>query len=202
MYNIRVQPGHDDTALITAAKDADSAAFGLLVRRHQEVAFRAAFLILRDAPTAEDVTQEAFVRAYHALRTFRTGDPFRPWLLRIVTNLALNEVRSRNRRNGVLQRLGFALGNQNAPPPDSIALATERQHMLWQAITELPEDDRLVLFLRHFLELPEREIAAVIGKAPGTVKSRLHRAGERLRRVIEARYPSLKPVSAGGEDHA
>lgn len=145
--------------------------------------------------------QDAFVRAHRGLGTFRTGEPFRPWLLRIVTNLALNEVRARNRRSGVLQRLGLALGNRSEPAPEAIALATERQRMLWQAITELSEDDRIVLFLRHFLELPEREIAEVIGKAPGTVKSRLHRASERLRRVIEARYPTLKPASAGGEDH-
>ena len=201
MYNIRVQPEQDDAGLIAAAKDADMAAFGALVRRYQEAAFRTAFLIVRDAGAAEDVTQEAFVRAHRGLGTFRTGDPFRPWLLRIVTNLALNEVRARNRRSGVLQRLGLALGNRSELAPEAIALATERQRMLWQAITELSEDDRIVLFLRHFFELPEREIAEVIGKAPGTVKSRLHRASERLRGVIEAHYPTLKPVSAGGEEH-
>lgn len=188
--------------LIAAAKGADSAAFGVLVRRYQEVAFRAAFLILRDTGAAEDVAQEAFVRAHRGLRSFRDADPFRPWLLRIATNLALNEVRSRRRRSGMLQRFGFAMGSRSEPAPETIALATERQHLLWQAITELPEDDRIVLFLRHFLELPEREIAAVIGKAPGTVKSRLNRASERLRKVIEARYPMLMPASAGGDDHA
>ena len=197
-----MQPEQDDATLIAAAKVADSGAFGVLVRRYQEVAFRAAFLILRDAAAAEDVAQEAFVRAHRGLRGFRDGDPFRPWLLRIVTNLALNEVRSRRRRSGMIQRLGFAMGNRSEPAPETIALASERQRLLWQAICELPEDDRVVLFLRHFLDLPEREIAGVIGKAPGTVKSRLHRASERLRNVIEARYPTLKPVSAGGDEHA
>ena len=196
-----MQAEQDDATLIAAAKGDDSAAFGVLVRRHQEVAFRAAFLIVRDAAAAEDIAQEAFVRVHGSRSLFRVGDPFRPWLLRIVTNLALNEVRSRKRRSGLLQRVGFATGNASEPAPETVALATERQRLLWQAITELPEDDRVVLFLRHFLELPEREIAEVIGRAPGTVKSRLSRASERLRNVIEARYPMLKPASAGGEDH-
>jgi RNA polymerase sigma-70 factor (ECF subfamily) len=60
------------------------------------------------------------------------------------------------------------------------------------AIGELPEDDRVILHLRYYLELPEREIAAAIGKPPGTVKSRLHRASARLRAVIETRYPELR----------
>mgnify|MGYP001306441319 CR=1 FL=1 len=196
-----MQPEQDDAGLIAATKDADTAAFGVLVRRYQEVAFRTAYLIVRDAGAAEDVTQEAFVRAHRALGGFRASEPFRPWLLRIVTNLALNEVRSRKRRSGLLERMGFAVGSGSAPAPEVIALETERQRMLWRAICELPEDDRVVLFLRHFMELPEREIAEVIGKAPGTVKSRLHRASERLRGVIEARYPTLKPASAGGEEH-
>lgn len=191
----------DDRALVIAAQNADIDAFSVLVRRYQETAFRTAFLILRDAAAAEDVAQEAFVRAHRGIPRFRQHEPFRPWLLRIVTNLALNEVRSRGRRSGMVQRL-FAVGPRFAPAPETIALATERQHMLWQAITELDEHDRVVLFLRHFLELPEREIAAVIGKPPGTVKSRLHRASQRLRRVIESRYPALRPATAEGDDHA
>ncbi len=202
MYNIRVHPDSDDAALIASAKAADTTAFGVLVGRYQEVAFRTAFLILRDAAGAEDVAQEAFVRAYRSIGSFRQTDPFRPWLLRIVTNLALNEVRSRERRTGLLQRFGFAQGERSEPPAEFIALATERQQMLWSAISELPEDDRVVLYLRFFVELPEKEIAVVIGKAPGTVKSRLSRASGRLRSLIEAKYPALRPVAAGGEPHA
>jgi DNA-directed RNA polymerase specialized sigma24 family protein len=67
---------------------------------------------------------------------------------------------------------------------------------------ELTGEDRVVLYLRHYLDLPEREIAAAIGQRPGTVKSRLHRAGARLRHVIDERYPGLRPEPAGvGERH-
>lgn len=195
-----MSPERDDAELVTAAQAGDTAAFGELVRRYQQVAFRTAYLVVRDAASAEDVAQEGFVRAYQAIRTFRAGDPFRPWVLRIVTNLALNEVRGRGRRAGLLERVGVLQRREfeSVPAPETFALATERQRQLWRAISELPEDDRMVLYLRYFVELQEKEIALVIGKAPGTVKSRLHRSGERLRRVIETRYPGLRPAESGG----
>ena len=193
-----MSPGRDDSDLVAAALDGEREAFAELVGRYQEVAFRAAYLIVRDAGAAEEAVQDGFVRAHKALRTFRLGEPFRPWLLRIVTNLALNQVRSRSRRMGLLERVGLSRPAAIEPPADQAVLATEQQRLLWQAIRELPENDRMVLYLRYFLELPEKEIATVIGKAPGTVKSRLNRASSRLRAVIEARYPGLRPAREGG----
>jgi len=160
----------DDGAAIAAVRAGDADAFGVIVERYQQVAFRAAYLIVRDGAAAEDVCQEGFIRAYRQLGRFRSGEPFRPWLLRIVTNVALNDVRARGRRRGLFARLA--------------------------AIEELPPDDRVVLYLRHFLDLPEREIAEAIGKRPGTVKSRLSRARGRLRRVVETRYSSLIPTGS------
>lgn len=174
---------------IERALGGDRDAFGVLVEQYQEVAFRAAYLIVRDAQTAEDVAQDAFVRAYRGLGSFRAGEPFRPWLLRIVTNLAINEVRSRQRRTGLLDR--FARAAPAAVDPPGVTLKDEYASTLARAINELPIDDRVVLHLRYFLDLPEREIAMTIGKPPGTVKSRLHRASARLRSVIETRYPEL-----------
>jgi RNA polymerase sigma-70 factor (ECF subfamily) len=182
----------DDGQAVAAARAGDRDAFCLLVERYQEVAFRAAFLVVRDAAAAEDVAQEGFMRAYQHLREFDTTRPFRPWLLRIVTRLALNEVRGRSRRAGLLDRAGRLLA-PSTPPPEGEAIEVEERDLLWRAINELPPDDRVVLYLRHFLDLPEREIAEAIGKRPGTVKSRLNRASGRLRGVIEERYPSLKP---------
>ena len=173
------------------ARNGDASAFGLLVQSHQEAAFRAAYLILHDAQAAEDAAQEGFVRAYRQLHRFRGEDPFRPWLLRIVTNLALNETRRRKRGLALLERFGRQAPRQ-APGPERIAAATEETREVWQAINRLPQDDRLILYLRYFLELSEADMALVIGKAPGTVKSRLHRAGRRLRGVIENEYPQLR----------
>jgi RNA polymerase sigma-70 factor (ECF subfamily) len=198
-----VENAFDEDGAVAAARKGDREAFCALVERYQEVAFRAAYLVVRDAAAAEDVTQEGFVRAYGALSSFREGQPFRPWLLRIVTNLALNDLRARGRRQGLLARFG-RLRQDPEPAPEGAVVVGEQQALLWRAINELPADDRVILYLRYFLELPEREIAVAVGKPAGTVKSRLHRAGGRLRAVIDQRYPSLRPEAtpAGGDGHA
>jgi len=188
----------DEQEAIARALRGDAQAFGALVERYQEVAFRAAYLIVRDAQAAEDVAQDGFIRAHRELRRFRQGEPFRPWLLRIVTNLALNEVRARGRRVGLAGRIGALARPSVAPAPAEGVEAAEEQSAVARAINELPPDDRVVLYLRYFLELPEREIAVAIGRPPGTVKSRLHRAGGRLRELIEARYPQLIEEQAHG----
>lgn len=191
-------PQREDSELIAAVLGGDRGAFGELVGRYQEVAFRAAYLITRDSGAAEEAAQDGFVRAHQSLGSFRTGEPFRPWVLKIVTNLALNQLRSRSRRQGLLERVGFQRRAEPEPAVDTTVLATEQQQQLWAAIRELPDDDRVVLYLRYFLDLPEKEIATVIGMAPGTVKSRLSRASGRLRGVIDARYPWLRPTAEGG----
>jgi RNA polymerase sigma-70 factor (ECF subfamily) len=189
----------DEAAAIAASQDGDAQAFAALVRAHQEVVFRAAYLVLREAQAAEDVAQEAFMRAYNHIGSFRTGEPFRPWILRIATNLALNEIRSRTRRHGLFDRVR-TLASGSSPSPERDAVRESERTELWDAVNALPEDDRIVLYLRHFLELPEREIAATLNIAPGTVKSRLHRASTRLRTEIERNHPSL--VRDSGADDA
>ena len=176
---------------VSLARKGDASAYAVLVQSHQEAAFRAAYLILRDAQAAEDVTQEGFIRAYQNLDRFRDDAVFRPWLLRIVTNLALNQVRSRGRGLSLLQRLG-GRAEETEPPADAGIAATEEARTVWRAINRLSLDDRLILYLRYFLEQSEDDMARVIGKAPGTVKSRLHRAGRRLRDVIERDFPQLR----------
>ncbi|MEO8538568.1 MAG: sigma-70 family RNA polymerase sigma factor [bacterium] len=192
-------PEREDSELIAAVRSGDRSAFGELVGRYQQVAFRAAYLITRDAGAAEEAAQDGFIRAFRSIGNFHADEPFRPWLLRIVTNLALNQVRSRSRRRGLLDRIGFQRLPAAEPAPELEVLGSERQRQLWAAVRELPEEDRVVLYLRYFLELPEKEIAVVIGKAQGTVKSRLSRSGVRLRTVIESSYPGLLPGQ--GESH-
>jgi RNA polymerase sigma-70 factor (ECF subfamily) len=180
----------DEAQAIADAAAGDAASFGTLVERYQQVAFRTAWLVVRDAAAAEDVAQEAFIRAFRSIGSFRAGEAFRPWLLRIVTNQALNHVRGRSRRHGVLGRFA-ALAPRSAPSPHEAVAASGESAAVLRALDELPPGDRVVLYLRHFVELPEREIAAAIGRPAGTVKSRLHRASARLRRIIETRYPEL-----------
>jgi RNA polymerase sigma factor (sigma-70 family) len=175
---------------IRRAREGDAEAFAALVRAHEQVAFRAAFLLLRDSAAAEDAAQEAFVRAHRALGRFREGDAFRPWLLRIVSNVALNELRSRKRREGWLGRL--MLQPQEAPrTPEALVVASGELRDVDAAMQQLKPGDRNVLYLRHYLELGEREMAEALGCAPGTVKSRMSRASARLRTIIERDFPDL-----------
>jgi RNA polymerase sigma-70 factor (ECF subfamily) len=186
----------DESRAIERSQRGDANAFGSLVERYQEAAFRTAYLVTHDAAAAEDVAQEAFVRAYRELHRFHKGDPFRPWLLRIVHNLALNEVRSRKRRSAVAERVAVAAPAAE-PPADAGLAGRDEAAAVLRAIGELDADDRQILHLRWFLELPEAEIAVAIGRPAGTVKSRLHRAGQRLRAVIEQKYPELREYADG-----
>ncbi len=157
------------------------------MRRHQGIAHRTAHLITGGSADAEDAAQAAFVKAYYALGRFQADRPFRPWLLRIVANEARNR-RAAARRRPTLA-LGAAEGRPSSDParsPEAAALAAERRTTLLAALETLREDDRTVIACRYFLDLSEAETAAVIGCPRGTVKSRLSRALERLRR-----HPSL-----------
>ena len=165
-----------------AARRGEVPAYEELVRRYENLAFRTAFLVVRDADEARDAAQDGFMRAHRALATFRAGAEFRPWLLRIVANAARNRRRSLGRRADLALRLAREPASGDAAPsPEAVLLITERRQALLKAINSLREDDRMVIGLRWFMELGESEIASVLGRPRGTVKSRLSRAMDRLR---------------------
>ena len=176
----------EEPRLVSAAVQGDGDAYEALVRRYSDVAFRTAYLITGSAADAEDATQEAFFKAYRALPRFRSGAPFRPWILQIV----VNESRNRRRSEGRLERLRLRAvesqrGGDAAPSPEAAAEAAEERQSLLRALERLRTDDRLVIGCRFFLELSVEETAAVLNCAEGTVKSRLSRALNRLRGVID-----------------
>jgi len=174
-----------DGQLVEQARQGDAAAFGHLVQRYQEVAFRVAYLIAGDAADAEDIAQDAFVKAYAALSRFRAGATFRPWLLQIVANEARNRRRSAGRRAQLALRAGeeqrTAAAGDAAPSPETAALDAEQRRLLLDALNGLRDEDRQAITLRYFLDLSEAEMADALGCARGTVKSRLSRALGRLR---------------------
>lgn len=175
----------EDPELVELAKGGDVRAYGELVDRYREIAFRTAYLIARNSADAEDATQDAFVKAYYALDRFRSADPFRPWILRIVSNEARNRRRSAGRRERLALRVIERRGpGDAAPSPDAAAIAQETRRTLLAALETLPERDREVIACRYLLELSEAETAQTLGIRPGTVKSRLSRGLARLRRDL------------------
>ncbi len=176
----------DEQELIERARNGDSGAYAELVGRHEQVAFRVAWVAAGNAADAADAAQEAFVKAYYALDRFRDEAPFRPWLLTIVANEARNRRRSAARRERLAARAATVRPpGDAAPSPEEAAVASEQRRSLLAAIEELRPKDREIIAYRYLLELSEAETAAALGVARGTAKSRLSRALQRLRALLE-----------------
>ena len=172
----------DERELIASAQNGDTRAFEQLVRTHQAIALRVAYLVIRNPAEAEDVTQDAFIKAYRSLNRFRSGAPFRPWLLRIVRNEALNRVRSARRRDRLaVQAANDPVSGDAAPSPETVVLTEEAHRRLLGIVDDLPERYRSVILHRYLLDMSENETSVILGVPPGTVKSRTSRALERLR---------------------
>ena len=176
----------DETELVERARRGDAGAYEELVHRHQAIAFRTAYVIARSAADAEEAAQDGFVKAYRALGRFRRGAPFRPWLLRIVANEARNRRRAAGRRSELALRAAAAESSGGAAPsPEASLLGGETRGELLAAVERLPDEQRLAVVCRYFLDLSEEETAAALACRPGTVKSRVSRGLERLRAELE-----------------
>jgi RNA polymerase sigma-70 factor, ECF subfamily len=175
------RPPHE-AELVARAKRGELKAYEEIVRLHQTIAFRTAWVITRSDADAEEAAQDAFVKAHRALPRFRDGAPFRPWLLAIVANEARNRVRSAGRRAGLVLRVAEERRPDDAvPSPEAALLGSERRGQLLAAIERLPDGARDAIACRYLLELSEEETAAALDCPRGTVKSRVSRALERLR---------------------
>ncbi|MBE3014387.1 RNA polymerase sigma factor [Microbispora sp. NEAU-D428] len=173
----------DDDEAVTRALAGDLDAYEVLVTRYSALAHRTASL-LGAADEAEDVVQEAFVKAFRHLRSFRRGSAFRPWLLRIVANETHDLTRSRGRRSDLAVRLGREREPYGPEDPLSAAVDADGRTRLLEAVRALPEGEREAVVCRYFLQLSEAETAEVLGVRLGTVKSRTFRALRRLREEV------------------
>jgi RNA polymerase sigma-70 factor (ECF subfamily) len=165
----------------------DTEAYAHLVHRHAPAAIRTAALLGAGAD-AEDVVQEAFVKAYAALGGMRPGAPFRPWFLRIVVNETRNLHRSAGRRAAREQRAwqrSEPLVLARPGDPEDAVLAADRRAQIVHGLALLSGPQRDVVTCRYLLDLDEAETAVVLGWPRGTVKSRLHRALRRLQASLD-----------------
>ncbi len=184
-------PQKSDRELVEAARQGDTEAFGVLVRRHQKRIFRLAVHLLRDGAEAEDVTQDTFVRAYGALDRFDgRSEPF-TWMYRIAVNLSLNAIRSRktSRKSTTPDdpRIEALLADRKSVEGDPARLASDRQMAvsLAEGIDALSETLRTTLILVSVDGLSHSEASAILGCPEGTVAWRVHEARKKLRAHLE-----------------
>ena len=166
--------------LAVRCRSGDSGAFDELVARYQLRLYRFAFRLLRDRSEAEDAVQEAFVRAYRALSSYRPDGYFSSWIYRIT----LNECRRRLRGRKIALPLEFALISDSCPDPQATVLANERHKDLRIALEGLPEHYRIVMTLFYFEELSIDEISRALNVSVSAIKVRLHRGRERLAKCL------------------
>lgn len=177
----------DEQRAIARCQRGDREAFELIVRLYTSRALAAAKAVVRDAALAEDAAQDAFVRAFRAIRRFRIGEPFYPWLYRILRNSCLTTLK----RHG---KPPPSLDAEGAPPPPAppfdpaMNLAKEElRAAVRDAMTELSDPHREILHLSHFEGLSYREIADCLKIPIGTVMSRLWAARQALKKALAPR---------------
>jgi RNA polymerase sigma-70 factor (ECF subfamily) len=175
------------------AQRGDLHAFNELVLEYEGLVYNVCYRILGQRQAAEDAAQDAFVSAWRNIGSFR-GEAFRPWLLRIASNLCRDELRRRGRRPSSSLDSALEAGGPEPPdrdpPPEDVSLNKELRSQLQAALAQLPEDQRTAVVLCDIEGFDYTEIAVVMNTSLGTVKSRIARGRLKLRELLK-REPEL-----------
>ena len=182
----------EERRLVDRAQRGDVESFNALVRAYEGRVYNLCYRMLGDADSAADAAQDAFLAAFRNLRSFRGGS-FRSWMLRIATNACYDQLRARKRRPTV--SLDESDDDEEASPlqiadlaesPSDFALRRELAAAIERGLSELPDEQRIILVLSDIEGLAYDEIAQITNTNLGTVKSRLSRGRARLRDVLKA----------------
>jgi RNA polymerase sigma-70 factor (ECF subfamily) len=193
-------PAEEEAELVRRALDGDLDAFNALVELHQRTVFNMCLRMLGSGPAAEDATQEAFLSAYRGLRTFR-GTAFRPWLMRIAANACTDELRRRGRRPAISLDAPLPGTSDHIDVPDVVAgpelsaLRAEQSSVVQAALLRLPTDQRQAVVLCDIQGFAYEEIAVAMRSSVGTVKSRIARGRQKLRRELSSMRPGKEQSS-------
>jgi RNA polymerase sigma-70 factor (ECF subfamily) len=178
----------EDNDLVTWTLAGRRDAFAALVRRYQRPIFGVVYRLTGDRAVAQELAQETFLRAYQSLFSFDLARPFAPWLYRIATNLGLNWLKRKRVPTVSLDQESPAPRVQvpdATPGPEAQLLQAEFRARLWQELAALPPEFRAVIELRHGEQLSYQEIAERLNVPLSSVKVRLFRARQRLRKRLE-----------------
>jgi len=186
-----------DAELVSQVLDGDTAVFEWLMRRYNQRLYRIIRSILRDETEAEDVLQEAYVRAFEHLRQLADRTLFAGWLTRIAMHEAFARLRARQRfqpllEGGEQEENGMTLDHHPSSSPEAVTARHEIRRILETAIDRLPQPYRTVVMMRDIEELSTEETAECLQITPANVKIRLHRARTLLRRELWAQAGSVR----------
>ncbi len=182
----------DDAFLVEQCRAGDEEACEALVRQYQERVFALISRMTGDPDRVEDIAQEVFLKAFRSLKSFRGGSRFYTWLYRITVNTVLNTMRSQGRRQETsLDALGGLEVQADADmEPAEVTARLELARRVREAIDQLEEPYRVIVYLRELEDLSYEEIAEVVELPVGTVKSRLFRARQHLKGLLQHLLPA------------
>jgi RNA polymerase sigma-70 factor (ECF subfamily) len=188
---------NSDEQLVKTCLQGDSQAFEELAVKYQNKIYALAYRYMGNEEDAYDMAQEAFIKAYRSLRSFKGDSSFGTWMYRIATNVCLDELRKRKRRIVTLsldEPLATRDGDEvekeiadTAPTADIIYEQKELSQYIQQVLSEMKPDHKITIVLRDIMDLTYEEIAQVLDCSIGTVKSRLSRARDSLRKKLGER---------------
>lgn len=176
----------EDRRLIEKAAEGDRRAFGKLVTKYQKRLFRFVFMILKSKDAADDIVQDAFVKAYTALDSFDKDKQFYPWLSTIARNLALNRLKreAKHTTESELESEFENISDESSDPLDDL-INRENDKKFAKAVISLPEKFRTVFVMRMMEQMSYEQIAKTLNISPGTVDSRLYRARSKLLEILK-----------------
>jgi RNA polymerase sigma-70 factor (ECF subfamily) len=179
---------HEDSVCVTRILNGDNSAFQSIVNRHQKRLYAFLYMMIQDRSAAEEIAQDAFMRAYAKLAKYQIDRPFYPWLATIAARLAINWI-TRVGAKRIRESSGLDLSmlpSENPGPAENLA-AQQKGSKLWDHVAQLPQGERTAVILFYKQEMTVTEIADILGVTKGTIKTLLHRGRAHLRTYIETK---------------
>ncbi|MBD3181133.1 sigma-70 family RNA polymerase sigma factor [Candidatus Poribacteria bacterium] len=174
----------EDAELIRLCQEGDMSAFESIFRKHQNRVYNVTYRMMGNQDDAMDMTQDIFVKAYQKIGKFNFKSSFSTWIYRIAVNHCIDELRKR-KRNGQSVPLEEAITKADETTPEKQAVLNDRQQNVWKAINSLKDKDRSIIILRDIEGLSYKEISKVMKCSMGRVKSRIHEARQKLKKILE-----------------